>query len=246
MASKHSWRPGRQHVLPHRSRGEAWKSPILSDSPLGDSESRYSRVCSAITSRVHSAASAAPRENSSSESTSTTARSWLPARQIVQWAQPARRRRPARRRSRRGRPGTTARPPRRLRRPDDRLERRPVAVDVGHDRDAHAGVIVYSVLKRLRLPVSIVAALVVAEAAVLIMRPRGARARRRGAATYFSATSSSARGLPQRPARALRRADGARDRPAGLRRGAAAGAAGARSAGPSWPAPPPPWRCRWP
>ena len=35
------------------------------------------------------------------------------------------------------------------------------------------GVIVYSVLKRLRLPVSIVAALVVAEAAVLIMRPRG-------------------------------------------------------------------------
>jgi STE24 endopeptidase len=34
-------------------------------------------------------------------------------------------------------------------------------------------VIVYSVLKRLRLPVSIVAALVVAEAAVLIMRPRG-------------------------------------------------------------------------
>jgi STE24 endopeptidase len=35
------------------------------------------------------------------------------------------------------------------------------------------GVIVYSVLRRLRLPVSIVAALVVAEAAVLIMRPRG-------------------------------------------------------------------------
>jgi STE24 endopeptidase len=35
------------------------------------------------------------------------------------------------------------------------------------------GVIVYSVLKRLRLPVSIVAALVVAEAAVVLMRPRG-------------------------------------------------------------------------
>jgi STE24 endopeptidase len=34
------------------------------------------------------------------------------------------------------------------------------------------GVIVYSVLKRLRLPVSIVAALVVAEAAVVLMRPR--------------------------------------------------------------------------
>jgi STE24 endopeptidase len=35
------------------------------------------------------------------------------------------------------------------------------------------GVIVYSVLKRLRLPVSIVAALVVAEATVALMRPRG-------------------------------------------------------------------------
>jgi STE24 endopeptidase len=43
-------------------------------------------------------------------------------------------------------------------------------VDVGRDRDSH---IVCLVLKRLRLPVSIVAALVVAEAAVLIMRPRG-------------------------------------------------------------------------
>jgi STE24 endopeptidase len=35
-----------------------------------------------------------------------------------------------------------------------------------------AGVIVYSVLSRLRLPVAVVAALVVAEAAVLLMRPR--------------------------------------------------------------------------
>jgi STE24 endopeptidase len=43
-------------------------------------------------------------------------------------------------------------------------------VDVGRDGDSH---IVYLVLKRLRLPVSIVAALVVAEATVLIMRPRG-------------------------------------------------------------------------
>jgi STE24 endopeptidase len=45
-------------------------------------------------------------------------------------------------------------------------------VDVGRDGDAHAGVIVYSVLKRLRLPVTIVAALVVAEAAVILLRPR--------------------------------------------------------------------------
>jgi STE24 endopeptidase len=43
-------------------------------------------------------------------------------------------------------------------------------VDVGRDGDSH---IVCLVLKRLRLPVSIVAALVVAEATVLLMRPRG-------------------------------------------------------------------------
>jgi STE24 endopeptidase len=45
-------------------------------------------------------------------------------------------------------------------------------VDVGRDGDAHARVIVYSVLARLRLPVAIVTALVVAEAAVFLMRPR--------------------------------------------------------------------------
>jgi STE24 endopeptidase len=45
-------------------------------------------------------------------------------------------------------------------------------VDVGRDGDAHARVIVYSVLRRLRLPASIVTALVVAEAAVFLMRPR--------------------------------------------------------------------------
>jgi STE24 endopeptidase len=52
-----------------------------------------------------------------------------------------------------------------------------------------AGVIVYSVLKRLRLPVSIVAALVVAEAAVFLMRPRDGVAPVDAAPqTYFSAT----------------------------------------------------------
>jgi STE24 endopeptidase len=51
-----------------------------------------------------------------------------------------------------------------------------------------AGVIVYSVLKRLRLPVSIVAALVVAEAAVFLMRPRDGVAPVDAAPqTYFSA-----------------------------------------------------------
>jgi STE24 endopeptidase len=50
-----------------------------------------------------------------------------------------------------------------------------------------ARVIVYSVLKRLRLPVSIVAALVVAEAAVFLMRPRDSIAPIDAAPqTYFS------------------------------------------------------------
>jgi STE24 endopeptidase len=60
-------------------------------------------------------------------------------------------------------------------------------VDVGRDGDAHARVIVYSVLKRLRLPVSIVAALVVAEAAVFLMRPRdGLEPVDAAPQTYFS------------------------------------------------------------
>ena len=62
-----------------------------------------------MTSCVQRAASAAPRENSSSESSPATARSWLPARQIAQCSRPARRRRRGRRRSRRGRPGTRSR-----------------------------------------------------------------------------------------------------------------------------------------
>jgi STE24 endopeptidase len=50
-----------------------------------------------------------------------------------------------------------------------------------------AGVIVYSVLNRLRLPVTIVAALVVAEAAVFLMRPRDRLAPADAAPqTYFS------------------------------------------------------------
>jgi STE24 endopeptidase len=48
-------------------------------------------------------------------------------------------------------------------------------VDVGRDGDAHAwsrALIVYSVPRRLRLPVTIVAALAVAEVAVILFRPR--------------------------------------------------------------------------
>ena len=82
------------------------------------------------------------------------------------------------------------------------------------------GVIVYSVLKRLRLPVSIVAALVVAEAAVLIMRPRGGiEPVDAEPQTYFSAAFiERAEDFRSGQLRAVRRADGARDRPAGLRR----------------------------
>jgi STE24 endopeptidase len=61
-------------------------------------------------------------------------------------------------------------------------------VDVGRDGDAHAGVIVYSVLKRLRLPLSIVAALAVSQAAVFLMRPRdGLEPVDAAPQTYFSA-----------------------------------------------------------
>src|SRR5204863_10200372 len=85
----------------------------------------------------------------------------------------ARRRRPGRRRSRRDRRGTTAPRRRRARRRRSRPRRR------GGSRGCRLRWrpawrrIVYSVPVRLRLPIAIVAALVVAEAAVLLMRPRG-------------------------------------------------------------------------
>jgi STE24 endopeptidase len=45
-------------------------------------------------------------------------------------------------------------------------------VDVGADGDSHDARIVYSVPTRLRLPLAVIAALVVAEVAVLLLRPR--------------------------------------------------------------------------
>jgi STE24 endopeptidase len=45
-------------------------------------------------------------------------------------------------------------------------------VDVGADGDSHGARIVYSVPTRLRLPLAILTALVVAEAAILLLRPR--------------------------------------------------------------------------
>ena len=67
------------------SRGEAWKSPTPSACALRlEREQELARL-GRIVAASSCAASAAPREKSSSDSTSTTARSWLPARQIVQW-----------------------------------------------------------------------------------------------------------------------------------------------------------------
>ncbi len=92
-----------------------------------------------MTSCVHCAASAAPRENSSSDSTLMTARSWLPARQIgaVGLGQGDARV------GLRAVADEVAEAPelldlRLFRGADDRLERMAVAVDVGGDRDPHA------------------------------------------------------------------------------------------------------------
>ena len=67
--------------------------------------------------------------------------------------------------------------------------------------------IVYSVPMRLRLPIAIVAALVVAEAAVLVMRPRGLHRapRRRAASLLQRGADREGGGLPLRPAVAVRR-----------------------------------------
>ena len=136
-------------------------------SPSGLSESRNSRVSGRITSRVHVAASAAPRENSSSESTSTTARSWLPARQTAQW-------RSAERDAGVGLAAVAdevAEAPQLLGAValggvDHGLEGVAIAVDVGRDGDAHAAYRLFGA-ERLRLPIALVTALVVAEAAVV-------------------------------------------------------------------------------
>ena len=55
---------------------------------------------------------------------------------------------------------------------DHRLEGVPVAVDVGDDGDPHGGVASIRCRRGSRLPLAVVAALVVAEAAVLLLRPR--------------------------------------------------------------------------
>ena len=162
---------------------------------------------------------------------------------------PARRRRSARRRSRRGRRGTRSR-----RRPRPRRRRAPPRRRGGcrgcrrGSRPASRTVRSWTG-RRLRWPVAVVAAVVVAEVAVLLLRPRDgviepAPVR---AESYFSARRDRAGArLPPAAARALRRRAGRRARCCWrcswrARRAACAG----RSAGPCWPPRPPARRCRW-
>ena len=161
------------------SRGEAWKSPTPPAAPCGLSESRNSRVSGAITSRVQ-------RGRERRAARELLEREHVDDRQVVVAGQAdacsargrARRRRPARRRSRRGRRGTTAPRRPRPRRPRSPPRRRGGCRGCRMRWRPALRRIVYSVPVRLRLPVAIVAALVVAEAAVLLMRPRrSARAR---------------------------------------------------------------------
>ena len=125
-----------------------------------------------MVSFVHCAASAAPREKSSSESTSTTARSWLPARMIAHSASA----------SATHASGSAPYPTRSPRHHSSstcaslaasitasKAWRLPWMSDAIATRMPR----VCSVLRSWRLPVALVTAVVVAEAAVLVMRPRG-------------------------------------------------------------------------
>ena len=69
-----------EHVLPDRVARGGVEEPVALPRPAASSARRNSCVSSEIVSCVQRAASAAPREKSSSESAPTTARSWLPAR----------------------------------------------------------------------------------------------------------------------------------------------------------------------
>ena len=182
------------------SRGEAWKSPIAGwPSPAGSSASRNSRVVSGD----HLLRPARGQRRAARE---VLEREHLDDREVVVARQarsssarrPARRRRRARRRSRRGRRGTTA-PPRRPSRQRRSPPRRRGGSRGCRCRWRPAWRSVYSVPHRLRLPAALVAALVVAEAAVLLLRPKErypvvqAEAR-----AYFSAAELGARhGFPR-------------------------------------------------
>src|SRR5215208_5491223 len=142
-------------------------------SPDGSMPLRKVRFSSAIVRRVHFALIAAPRAHSSLPSAPVAARSWLPARQIA-----ARPRASATQAS-----GSAPYPTRSPRHQSSSAPSASAAAMTAWKAcllpwmsDAMAtrmrGVIVYSVLKRLRLPVTVIAALAVAEVAVFLMRPR--------------------------------------------------------------------------
>ena len=190
-----------------------------------------------MTSCVQRAASAAPGENSSSVELAGH-------RQVVVAGEAdvgvlARERdssRWGRRRSRRGRPGT--RSPRAGLRCDvgeHRLEGVAVAVDVGDDGDLHGsrgrlgrGAFFTNVERPRRVAVAVVAAFVVAEAAVLLLRPRDGVIEPVPVdpGSYFTPARARARArLPPRPAGALRRRHGDRGGAARVARAPPAGAA---------------------
>ena len=161
VASKHSSAARAERTYSQTgSRGEAWKSPTPSAPPCGDSESRYSRVSGVIASCVQLGGErGAARE--------VLEREHVDDREVVVAGEADRAVR-AGQRDAGVRLGAVAdevaEAPQLvravgLRCRDHGLEGLPVAVDVGRDRDAHAGVIVFSVLRRLRLPITIVAAL---------------------------------------------------------------------------------------
>ena len=219
-----------EHVLPDRvARGGVEEPDSPRRRPDGSSASRNSRVSSEITSCVQRAASAAPREKSSSESTSTTARSWLPARHTVQCASS----------QRHACVGLGAVADEVAEAPQ-LLRARPSAAAMTaskawrcrgcRSRSRPAWRSVYSVPRRLRLPAALVSALVVAEAAVLLLRPKQrypvvqvetARLLQRGRVgtrhevPHRTALGSTARGTVARPGCAGRRREARARRHAG-------------------------------
>ena len=214
------------------SRGEAWKRPKPSPSPAGlQAEQELAGLVGDHLLRPARRERRAARE--------VLEREHLDDREVVVAGQadrrvrrrPARRTRPAPRRSRRGRRGTTA-PPRRPARQRRSPPRRRGGFRGCRCRWRPAWRSVYSVPRRLRLPAAIVTALVVAEAAVLLLRPKERYpVEQVEPRAYFSAAElERATTLPHRAAVALRRADGAR---AGGARGRGAARPAATGGAPS-------------
>ena len=197
-------RSGRTARTPRSGRaGRRGRGRSLSASPDGERPSRNSRVSGRITSRVHLAASAAPRENSSSDST-------LDDGEVVVAGQADRAVGLGQRDAGVG-----------LRAVADEVAEAPQLLDL---RPPPAAAItasnacrlpwmsdaiatrmprVCSVRRSWRLPVALVTAVVVAEAAVLAdasSRPRARAGAGRGASLLQRGADREGRGLPQRAA----------------------------------------------